>query len=892
VGLGGVAIAADVSAQATSATPDIKVEVTGSNIRRVEGEGALPVQVIGSKEIAQSGVQNAVELMALISANNTSGNVALTNVIGATTFSNQTASLRGLSGQNTLILINGKRLGTFSGGISGAEGVNLAAIPLSAVERVEVLKTGGSAIYGSDAVGGVINFIMKQDYQGAEATAWFGGPTRSSHGSNGDQWNIQGTAGWGDLAKDKWNAFISASYQEQKPLWQNERNFSNTSYIPDEGVNGTSGQTFPAYISTGGIGSLTFPNCSPNIVVGSRCRFDPSNRDGVESIPETKQTNLFGSGRYQFTPDWQAYVTGMYAHFESEFIIQPVPLSDQIATTSPAAIDGAATIFIPPGSPFYPTDAAIAAGVNGQPLNARWRCFPCGNRDTTDTNDAWQIVAGVKGNYWSWDWDTSFNFSDNTAKEVLNGGFPLYSQILPLLRSGNVNLVGVDNTDAINQQIKATNFNGQTFHSSLPGWGFDFVGSGDIYKLPAGPLALAVGAQYTKATLKQNPNPLLATGDVSGYGGNLVSIDHDRTQYAFFGEFSIPVIQTVEVDAAVRYDHYSDFGNTTNPTIGVRWQPIRELLVRGSWGKGFLAPTLYQLWNPQVPGLSQAGVSDPLRCPDPNAPGAENNPDCNTQYTATFGGNPQLKPETAKQWNLGFVFEPLNGVSIAMDGFKLDVKNQVTNGVSIATILDPATYPLYQDLVTRAATCVGGQPCPIIAIDQRFVNLGETKITGFDIDARFRSPPTDYGTFSAIVTGTYYSQYDVMQPDGSFAGFISNAFGAAATGITPRWKSYIAGTWTYGPWSLTLDNNYVSSYIDVNTNLDGNTRRVGTQSIWDIQGTYTGLKYWTFGVGARNLFDTNPPFTNQNLTFQFGYDPAQYDARGRLVYGFVTFAWK
>src|SRR6202049_3204774 len=161
---------------AGAAAAQVKVDVTGSNIKRIEGETALPVQVITRDDITRSGAQNSVELLQLVSANNSAGAVQISNVIGATTFSNQTASLRGLGGSATLVLVNGKRLGVFSGGISGSEGVNLSAIPLAAIERVEVLKDGASAIYGSDAIGGVINFIMRQDFRGAEATLSYGSP--------------------------------------------------------------------------------------------------------------------------------------------------------------------------------------------------------------------------------------------------------------------------------------------------------------------------------------------------------------------------------------------------------------------------------------------------------------------------------------------------------------------------------------------------------------------------------------------------------------------------------------------------------------------------------------------------------------------------------------------
>ena len=890
-----IVVAAGVAAglavpTAPTLAQDIRVEVTGSNIKRVEGEGALPVQIINRDEIVRSGVTSAMDLMNLVSSNNSAGNVTLGNVIGATTFSNQTASLRGLGGSSTLVLINGKRLGTFSGGINGAEGVNLSAIPFSAIERVEVLKDGASAVYGSDAIGGVINFITRRDFTGADVTLRGDFPTRSG---GGDQYDAQATVGYGDLANDRWNAFLSLQYQEQKSLNQRDRDFSKTNLVPFFQVptGTTSGQTFPGFISTGGIGNLTFPNCEPSIAVGTRCRFDPARFPGVESLPETKQFNLFGSATFQINPDWQAYLTGLYSHQETDFIIQPVPLSDQILTTATA--DGTATILLPPTSPFYPHAVAIAAGVDGQPLNVRWRCIPCGNRDTLDTNDAWQVVAGVRGSAWKWDFDGSFNYSENNSKEELKGGFPRYSQILPLLSGGSIDLLSANLPASQVQALQATNFNGKTFDSKLPGYGVDFKGSTEVYQLPAGPLAIALGFQGKKETLRQNPIPLLATGDISGYGGNFSEIDHSRTVWAAFGEVNIPIHKTLEGNIAVRYDHYSDFGSTTNPKVSLRWQPTRNLLFRGSWGSGFLAPSLFQLWNPQVPGLSQPGLLDPLRCPVLN----DNNPDCNNQYGVTFGGNPNLKPEKAKQTTLGAVWEPVDGLSLGADWFYMDLKDIVVTGVPVATILDPTLIATYGNLITRAETCppsefVPNAPCPITAIDQRFINLGRTKISGIDIDSRYTFQAGNYGRVRVSVTGTYYTKYDVEQPDGSFAGFISNAFQAVATGITPRWKTYAYATWDFGPWSTTVANTYQSSYVDVNPDPDGNLRRVSPLSLWDVQLQYTGFKNTTLTLGARNVFDTNPPFTNSNLTFQSGYDPSYYDPRARVIYASIRYGFK
>jgi iron complex outermembrane receptor protein len=880
------ALFAGPAAQALAA--DIKVEVTGSNIKRIEGEGALPVQVIGREEIARSGAQNAMEIMNLVSANNSLGNVSLGNVIGSTTFSNQTASLRGLGGQATLVLVNGKRVGTFGGAINAAEGVNLASIPFSAIERVEVLKDGASAVYGSDAIAGVINFIMRQDFTGVEATAWAGTPTRKG---GGDEYNFRATAGYGDLSKDKFNVFLTGSYNNQKNLLQSDRNFSAHSYNTATGLDTSSGNTFPGYVSTGGIGSFVqFPDCpNPNFNSGTRCRFDPSQYQMVEQIPDTKQTNFYGSGRYQINNDWQAYLLATYSKQETNYIIQPVPLSDQFSTPPNNPIFAQYplnTILLPPTSPFYPHAQAAAHGVDGQPLNVRYRAVENGNRDTTDTNEQWNIVAGAKGSAWSWDWDGSFNYGQNTTRQVLNGGFPLLTRILPLLNSGVVNLFG-PNTPAVTQQILATNYNGPTFNGKLTGYGIDLNGSRDVYPLPAGPLALALGLQAGKETLSQNPAGILATGDISGYGGNLAPFEHSRTVWAVFGELNIPIVKSLEGNLAVRYDHYSDFGSTTNPKVSLRWQPVQSLLLRGSWGTGFLAPTLYELWNGTTQGVTSPGLSDPLRCP---TTGDSN--DCDTQFTTSNGGSPDLKPTKSNQTTVGGVWEPLNGLSLGVDWFYLILKDQLVTGVPQSTILGDLNQ--YGHLVTRGPVqpAFPNLPGPITSIYQHWVNLGQTKIQGIDVDARFKAPVTSFGQFSGSLSGTYYIQYLVQQGDGSFAGFVSNAFQAPATGITPRWKSYVALNWNYGDWAATLGNSYQSSYVDVLTDPNDNLRRVGSLSLWDLQANYTGFRNFKLTLGAKNLFDTNPPLTNQNNTFQVGFDPSYYDPRARFLYGSVTYTFK
>jgi iron complex outermembrane recepter protein len=875
------------------ARPDIRVEVTGSNIKRVEGEGALPVTVITREQIDKSGATTPMELLQQISANNSVGAVNISNSVGATTLSAQTASLRGLGGGRTLVLINGHRIEGFPGEIQGVQGVTLSSIPFSAIERVEILKDGASAVYGSDAIAGVINFITRSDYTGAEVTGFYGAPTR---GGGGEQWQGSASAGAGDITKDRWNFFISGQYNEQKSLDQAARSFSNSSYRPEIGLIGVSSNTFPGNVRFGDAGRFVVNNSSGTPVLGSSpatcgqhnifvnddilgtaCFYDPSHDRNVQMIPDDKSYSFFGSGKLQINNEWQLYAQGLYTHEETHLVIQPGPISSAIAY-GPGG-DLAATVTLQPTSPFYPHAIAAGFGVDGEPLDVRYRTFDNGNRDTTDTNEHWQGIFGVKGSMLNWDWDGSVFYAEGTTTEHLNSGFQDYRLLLPLLNSGTVNLFGPNTPDIVNQ-LRATNFVGDTISGKSKNYGAQVKTSGEIWKLPAGPLAMAVGLEARKEELVQNMSEGIQSGFITGYGGEIKNVSGSRKQWAAFTEFNIPVVKTLEADVAVRYDHYSDFGSTTNPKYSLRWQPTRTVLVRGSYGTGFLAPSLYQLFTPNIAGLSQPGLTDPVRCPITH----DQTFDCNAQFNVLFGGNPNLKPEKSEQTSAGVVFEPIPNVSISADWFKITLTDAITNGISPITVL--GDLPQFGGLVTRDAT---GH---ITSILQTYINLGTVKIEGIDLEGHYRTPTTSWGRISLDGSGTYYTKYDNQQNDGSYVSQIGTAYQQVVTGITPRWKQYVSATWDLGPWSATIANTYQNSYIDQQTDLDGNLRKVGSLSLWDLQGSYTGFKNLKLTLGVKNLFDTNPPATNQQSTFIVGFDPSYYDPRARFVYGQVNYRFK
>ena len=862
-----------------------KIEVTGSNIKRIEGESALPVSVITRQDIDKSGATTAMELLQLISSNTSAGNISLGNVIGTTTFSAQTASLRALGGGRTLVLINGKRVNGFAGEIQGVQGVNLSVIPFTAIERVEVLKDGASAVYGSDAIGGVINFILRQDYHGAEISAFYGAPTRAG---GGKQDRISASAGIGEIGKDRYNAFIAVSNDRQHNLEQRDREFSNTSFRPGINLVAISSNTFPGRITTGGIGVPGAPNCAPSTFFTELggCFYDPSAQKGVEMIPDDKNLNVFGSARLQFGGGWEGYLTALYSKDEDRYKIQSVPISS-LFNYGPNT-DIPATVTLPVTSPFYPHALAAAAGVDGKPLNIRYRAIESGPRDTTDTNSGGQIVGGLKGSWRDWDFDASYSYAEGKLRSHINGGFPLYSHILPLLNSGNVNLFA-PNTAAVVAQLMGANYVGDTFNAKSKTYGAQGKAAGEIMQLPAGALAIAFGADVRKETLAQTAAPILATGDIAGFGGNIRDVAGERDISAVYGELNIPVLKSLEANVALRRDHYSDFGDTTNPKASVRWTPVKEWLFRSSYGKGFLAPSLYQLISPQLGSVTPTGLTDPVRCPVTHDTGL----DCSTQFGVTFGGNPLLKPEKSEQATLGFVFEPTVGAAFSVDYFKIRLNNLITNGIPPTTVLGDLGQ--FGNLVTRGAPdpAFPGLPGRITTILQTYVNVGAAHIEGFDVEAHLKAPPQTWGRLRFDISGTYFKRYDFQNTDGTYSGFIANNFGAVTTGVIPRWKHYATLTWDRGPWSATVGTQYQAAYTDTQPIDDtGTTREVSSMTLWDLQGSYTGIKNLTLTLGVKNLFDSNPPLTNQGNSFQVGFDPSYYDPRARFVYGTIKYAFK
>ena len=858
-----------------------KVEVTGSHIPQVQIESALPVQIITHEDIERSGAATVSELMAKVPANVLGSNDRTSQFSDRPGLSS--INLRGIGDGSTLVLLNGRRVANyaFDGGA-----VDVNSIPLSAVDRVEILKDGASAIYGTDAIAGVVNIILRRDFRGVELTG-YGGWTEQG---GGNQKQVSLTAGYGDLAKDGFNAFVTASYQKDDALAATARSFSRTGYLPDQGVFGLNPVgTFPANIfsfQTGGIYNPSYASgCAPpSSLPGTfdfgngpfpACGFDFA--PFTNTIPPAERAGAFGRAALRLGADHLLFAEVGYQR--NAFTPQSAPTPVSFLTTP-----GGVSFYYPEGGPYYPTDFAAANGLSGN-LELLYRTVPLGPRVDDVTTSAWRAIVGAEGLLDGWNYATGLAYSRNEQTDDLRSGFVSAQALVDAMATGLINPFGPAGPDG-EALLAGTQRTGKAHWSKGTTIDFDLRGSKEVYALPAGPLAIALGIDERRERLENRFADFIASGDVIFSGAANQVVAAGRSVQSAFVEAIVPVVQSVEAQLAVRYDHYSDFGDTTNPKIALRWQPVKTLLLRGSWGTGFRAPTLYDLFTPQqAGGVTGRPFDDPLRCPVTNSP-----QDCGVFFPIVTGGNPKLQPETSEQFNGGIVFEPVKGLSLEVDYWKID-KNQYIGTIYGATVFANfahwAPTNIVRGPVDPAYPNLPGPIKEVVLVNQ---NLGHLRTWGIDVDGKWRGPATPFGRFGFALDGTYLIEWK-LQPDGlTYASGVGGASPFLPVGPFPRWRHNAAVDWDYGPWGATLAQTYQSGYEDANQIPPPfPPRRVSSYDVWDVQARYAGFKNTAIALGVKNLMDRAPPFTNSAPT---GWDPQYADPRGRMFYARLTFAFE
>jgi iron complex outermembrane receptor protein len=858
--------------------------VTGTHIPMVEGATALPVQIITREEIERANIQTAAQLVNTISASTSYSSFNEARGLGNAMAGFAGGALRGLGYQFTVVLVNGRRIANYAFTTRGAD---LNAIPLSAVERVEVLRDGASAIYGADAIGGVINFILRKDYRGAEASAQYTSPEHTGgYGKRLTAW-----AGFGDPATQGFNAYANVDYQKFGGIRARDRSFAARSFIPEEGVDRTLPESVPANVLTpAGLRNPTGdpgngyanPSCapplsSPTTASPYQCRWFG---DGTATIIDpSEQLHLVGSLTWQFDRDHQLFLSGTWARNRFTFITAPTAVSSQ--TTS----GGISHFLLPPTSAFYPHDFANAFGIDDAPLDVSWRSQELGAQTTKPTSEQWNVVAGMQGVAAGWSYNSGLNYSRSAVDARYADGFARESLLIPILNSGIVNPFG-PNTPEVVARISAAKIDGvlTTGKSTLAS--FDFRAAKDVLSLPAGPVALAAGFDAFHEKLTQRVDSALASADVLNTQA-FVPFSGSRDVWAAFAEANIPLLATLEANVAVRYDHYSDFGGTTNPKVSLRWQPVASLMTRASAGTGFLAPSLSGLFTPTAPGATVNPLDDPARCPYTSSP-----QDCGRRFPTLNGGNPGLQPVTSRQWSAGGIWSPTRDFSLGVDYVWILLHNRINFfappdilRVCPDGITGPTCYLIHRGIDPQHPTLPG----PIVQIDQFVTNLGSKKVSAVDVDVRYAAPAQTWGELRISLNGTFNIEHLEQQVDGSYVDLVDKySTSGGNPGVIPRWRHYLVLDWSRGPWSATLTENYQTGAYEQLPRMP--TRRIGDYDVWNLGFSYAGFRDWTVSAGIKNLFDRDPPFSNQNSTVQVGYDPSYGDPRGRLYWIGASYA--
>lgn len=917
--LGGSLVAGALPALAQDAAPQ-RVEITGSAIRRIDAESALPVQVLKAEDIRRSGATSVVDLLQKLPT--IQGSTGEAAAVGGSTGGFAGVSIHNVGETRTLVLLNGHRLAQFGGQtLTGfAAAVDLNSLPLSAIERVDILTDGASALYGADAVAGVINFITKRDSSEGDVTAGFSSP----EAGGAREWRISATKGFGSLSEDGYNVMFTVSHDERSKLRSKDRDFgksgqkvftyngqtyrhlqTSVSPIPANAIDDLGQLVSPYLLANGSCPDntyrITLPYNDGSGLVDDYCGYNFVG--DLEIYPERKRDNFFGSARKQLG-NHQLFADVLFTRTNQTSRIAPVPGS----------------IAIPAGSPLH-NQYLLPVGITQDTL-ALYRLFDLGQRTNDDDADFLDVAVGAEGSLLGWEYNATLTHSKSESKSNI-AGYPGALAVRRLRTSGLLDpFVGPgQQSQAANEAIAATNYKGYWDGGTSTLDSVALRGQRELAKLPAGAMSLATGVNYQREKFASKPS-LFAQGLLSDpvagtlcdpvnapdqcdqrFGDAAASPPYSasRNAYGVFGELLIPAMKGLEFTAALRYDHYSDFGNATTAKGAFRWSPTKQVLVRGSVGTGFRAPTV-----PQVnASLRPYGVtSDNYTCSAEMAQvaaslGAVCQPG-NRQYDQIAGGNANLKPEKSRQATLGIRLEPTPSVSVGADLWHVAIRDTIGQLTEAEVFAHPLTYS--SSWTTQVELGTGTRYLAFLADNK---NLGKSYATGLDLDATGRFK-TGVGDLTSDFKLTYMiREKSQLVPNGEYYSAIGN--NAELGAVTFRWQGQWTNALRTGNWTHAFTLKFKSGYkdqevaadrIDANGNVIafGEPVRldVGNHFTLDWQTQWALAKNMTLTVGALNVADTDPPMSlatgGANKGHPYGYDERYYDPRGRTWY--ANFSYK
>ncbi|MDN4052958.1 TonB-dependent receptor [Massilia sp. YIM B02763] len=937
-----VAVAQETGAEAPASLQ--RVEVTGSRIPSLNTEGSSPITTLSSKDIKIDGMRNVEDLLNNLPQVFASQGAAISNGASGTA----TVDLRGMGSQRTLVLINGKRMPAGSVLDTAAD---LNQIPSQLIRRVDVLTGGAGAVYGSGAVAGVVNFILKDDFSGVELEANISGANHRQHNDevqsvvrskgfplpgnrnfDGKKYDFSLLAG-ANFADNKGNATFFVSHRHADALTQAQRDYSACSL----------GASDPGFACSGSgtsiarVGAFT-PDANGNprryVTATDAYNFGPLNFFQRPS----DEYNINSTLHYDLHPNARLYSEFNFHHYNTDA---------QIA----------------PGGIFYGEQATIA--YENPLLNAAWRqalgltapgqttTVSVGKRNTEGgprnnsiTDMSFREVLGVKGMVADWSYDVFGQFARVNHNDKSTGYFSsrLISRALDVVADANGNAVcrsalnGTDPacvpynlykqggiTQAALDYLNATGSTGGYTQQSVFGMNFGTDLTRYGLKLPTAGSGVGVSFGYEQRVekLSYEPDYENQTGDLSGAGGASPAVAGSYNVKEAFGEVRVPLLEDLpfakrlDLNASYRHSKYSTDAKTNTWGVGLDWEPISELRFRGSAQRAVRAPNIYELYTGQAVVLAGPN-DDPCEGENPKATLAQClntglpaglygqvTENSTNQYNGRTGGNPNVKPETADTYTLGVVIEPIKNLTITLDAFKLKIEDaiQSVNAQSVFTQCLTTGNPLYCGLIHRDQLgslwlTPGGY------VEAGTTNIGSQGTSGMDVGASYRMRlPQNYGNLDFTMNGTYLRTYTVENLPGNGDYDCVGLFGATCGTPTPKWRHKARLTWST-PFNFDISATW--RYYDKvkNDMLDGNPQLAGEldtqrdaelsrRNYLDLSGVYRFNRNLALSLGVNNLFDKDPPLaSSSSVTGTSGNGntyPQVYDSYGRFVYANLTY---
>ena len=850
------------------------IEVTGSRLKQTDVETASPVTIISREQIALSGFATVAEVLQTTPYNSFGSFKETSGYANGQAVVNN-ISLRGLGSARTLVLIDGRRIA--STGSSGGSAQNLNQIPTSIVERVEILRDGASAIYGSDAIAGVINIITRKDFDGMEFSVTTGRPQA---GAEYIRANLTG-----GISNSRGNMYYTIQHYGRNPQYYRDIEYAAHAYNYDYFSSfGYPGSAYIYGTNLGISGYVVDPRCPEKPVGGAgddgtnsnpefpnsyrwagaeggssygRCGYDFA--QDIMSIPRVKRNALLLKSTMEVTPDVDAHAVLMISQNDSDSRFAGTPITSPYPTMYS-------------DNPHHPLkaygidcdDPTIDCGT----AILLARSVPNGTRDNNVIENIQDLRLGLTGVLdmaggleWEVNVQVVNNDIDNMTQNLVNK-----SLLQADLDAGVLDLWNVSGTglDAIQARMQGFNHT-KLYQADLKRSQVDFMARLDIGELAGGPVGLVVGAEYAHLSYSQLNDPASNALIIAGTAGG-DNIGAERSTKTAFFEVGLPVMENLDLSVAGRYDDYSTTGIGSNfsPQITLAYRPIDWVLVRGTYGEGFRVAAMDELFG----NMSESFPSgiDLVGCQTGAAVCTA------TQYRALYGGNPNLAPEQSEHWTLGVVLAPLPGLTLQLGLWHTEYDNLIsTSSINREFAAEAAGLVNY---VYRFGPGEPGAAGTVDYISLQYNNFEGVEAEGLDFDLTYVLDTEKAGRFDMGISAAKYTKYIVQAYPESPKNEYQGQLGLPDLRINPHvywgkgdWNAAITGYYLSGQ-----DEDYGESNYAVGSHMEWNLQ-VGYQLPWDASLT----------IGAVNLTDEQP---EQNSDW-YGWEPFDftlYDTRGRTVY--------